>query len=116
MPGPAMHHGLHRSYPGAADRPLHGHDGGDLPPQLRGLRRYHRFRQVRKALELTLVLTLPVLFTGPVPRFFSDTPPETLAELKKSPKFAFECLQQLVSRLLERGDLTRYDLEGSTTA
>ena len=102
-----MHHGLHRSHPGAADRPLHGHDGGNLPPQLRGLRRHHRFRQVRKALELTLVLTLPVLFTGPVPRFFSYTPPETLAELKKSPKFAFECLQQLVSRLLERGDLTR---------
>ena len=61
MLGPAMHHGLHRSHPGAADRPLHGHDGGNLPPQLRGLRRYHRFRQVREALEFTLVLTLPVL-------------------------------------------------------
>ena len=44
---------------------------------------------------------------GPVPTFFSDKPTETLEELKKSPAFAFQCLQALVSKLLERGDLTR---------
>ena len=45
---------------------------------------------------------------GPVPKFFSDEPSKSLDELKKSPEFAFGCLQALVSKLLERGDLSRY--------
>ena len=45
--------------------------------------------------------------TGPVPIFFSNDPPKTLEELQKSPQFAFECLQALVARLVERGELTR---------
>ena len=44
---------------------------------------------------------------GPVPKFFSDKPSKSLDELKKSPEFAFSCLQALVSKLLERGDLSR---------
>ena len=46
--------------------------------------------------------------SGPVPKFFSDEPSKSLDELKKSPEFAFGCLQALVSKLLERGDLSRY--------
>ena len=45
---------------------------------------------------------------GLVPKFFSDEPSKSLDELKKSPEFAFGCLQALVSKLLERGDLSRY--------
>ena len=48
------------------------------------------------------------MFLGPVPKFFSDEPSKSLDELKKSPEFAFGCLQALVSKLLERGDLSRY--------
>ena len=47
-------------------------------------------------------------FSGPVPKFFSNHPSKTLEELQKSPQFAFECLQALVARLLERGELNRY--------
>ena len=47
-------------------------------------------------------------FSGPVPKFFSNDPSKTLEELHKSPQFAFECLQALVARLLERGELNRY--------
>ena len=47
-------------------------------------------------------------FSGPVPKFFSNDPSKTLEELQKSPQFAFECLQALVARLLERGELNRY--------
>ena len=43
-----------------------------------------------------------------MPVFFSNEPDKTLVELKKSPEFAFDCLQALVSRLLEKGELTRY--------
>ena len=48
------------------------------------------------------------MYLGPVPKFFSDEPSKSLDELKKSPEFAFGCLQALVSKLLERGDLSRY--------
>ena len=44
---------------------------------------------------------------GPVPQFFSDQPDKSLEELKRSPEFAFGCLQALVSKLVERGELTR---------
>ena len=44
---------------------------------------------------------------GPIPTFFSEKPDETLAALKKSPDFAFRCLQALVSRLLTRNELSR---------
>ena len=47
-------------------------------------------------------------FSGPVPKFFSNDPSKTLEELQKSPQFAFKCLQALVARLLERGELNRY--------
>ena len=47
-----------------------------------------------------------ILFQGPVPHFFSDEPGKSLDELKGSPEFAFSCLQALVARLVERGDLT----------
>ena len=42
-----------------------------------------------------------------MPKFFSNDPSKTLEELQKSPQFAFECLQALVARLLERGELNR---------
>ena len=45
--------------------------------------------------------------SGPVPIFFSDKPEVTLEDLKKSPEWAFKCLQALVSKLLIRGQLTR---------
>ena len=48
------------------------------------------------------------LLLGPVPKLFSNEPQKTLEELKKSPQFAFDCLQALVARLLERGELSRY--------
>ena len=44
---------------------------------------------------------------GPVPQFFSEQPDKSLEELKKSPEFAFGCLQALVSKLVERGELSR---------
>ena len=44
---------------------------------------------------------------GPVPQFFSNQPDKSLEELKKSPEFAFGCLQALVSKLVERGELSR---------
>ena len=44
---------------------------------------------------------------GPVPTMFSEKPDETLTALKKSPEYAFRCLQALVSKLLTRGELTR---------
>ena len=47
-------------------------------------------------------------FLGPVPTFFSNDPEATLAELKKKPEFGFQCLQALVTKLLARGELTRY--------
>ena len=49
-----------------------------------------------------------VTASGPIPTFFSDRPEETLAQLQKSPELAFQCLQALVSKLFERGELTRY--------
>ena len=45
--------------------------------------------------------------SGPIPTFFSTNPNQTLAALKKDPDFAFQCLQQLVARLLVRSELTR---------
>jgi len=43
---------------------------------------------------------------GPVPMFFSDDPTVTLHELRKTPRFAFDCMQMLVARLLETEQLT----------
>ena len=43
-----------------------------------------------------------------MPRLFSNEPEKSVEMMKKSPEFAFDCLQQLVGRLFERGDLTRY--------
>ena len=48
-----------------------------------------------------------MLAAGPVPTFFSERPEDTLAELKKSPEWAFQCLQSLVSMILTRGQLSR---------
>ena len=48
------------------------------------------------------------MLLGPVPKLFSNEPQKTLEELKKLPQFAFDCLQALVARLLERGELSRY--------
>ena len=49
-----------------------------------------------------------MLLLGPVPKLFSNEPQKTLEELKRSPQFAFDCLQALVARLLEHGELSRY--------
>ena len=43
-----------------------------------------------------------------MPKLFSNEPEKSVEMMKKSPEFAFDCLQQLVGRLFERGDLTRY--------
>ena len=44
---------------------------------------------------------------GPIPIFFSEKPAESLKELKETPEYAFQCLQQLVSKLYVRGELSR---------
>ena len=54
-------------------------------------------------------------FLGPVPTMFSDKPEATLAHLQNTPEFAFQCLQALVSRLYERGELTRYVAKPANT-
>ena len=46
-------------------------------------------------------------FAGPVPKFFSEEPSKALEELQRSPEFAFGCLQALVAKLVERGELSR---------
>ena len=46
--------------------------------------------------------------SGPTPIFFSEKPADSLKELKESPEYAFQCLQQLVSKLFVRGELTRF--------
>ena len=43
-----------------------------------------------------------------MPKLFRNEPQKTLEELQRSPQFAFDCLQALVARLLERGELSRY--------
>ena len=53
---------------------------------------------------------IKTIFLGPVPTFFSNNPEATLEELKKKPEFGFQCLQTLVSKLLARGELTRYTM------
>ena len=45
-----------------------------------------------------------------MPTFFSNDPEATLEELKKKPEFGFQCLQAFVSKLLARGELTRYSM------
>ena len=55
----------------------------------------------------TLLIKNYIFMIGPVPVFFSEKPETTLEDLKKSPEWAFHCLQALVSRLLVRGQLTR---------
>jgi len=45
--------------------------------------------------------------SGPVPVFFSERPAESLEALKRSPEYAFTCLQQLVARLVARRELSR---------
>ena len=47
--------------------------------------------------------------SGPVPKLFSNEPEKSMEMMRKSPELAFDCLQQLVGRLFERGDLTRYE-------
>ena len=39
----------------------------------------------------------------------SYEPEKSMEMMRKSPELAFDCLQQLVGRLFERGDLTRYE-------
>ena len=51
-----------------------------------------------------------LLITGPIPVFFSENPDVTLKQLLDSPEWAFHCLQGLVSRLLVRGELSRYNI------
>ena len=46
--------------------------------------------------------------SGPIPIFFSEKPADSLKKLKESPEYAFQCLQQLVSKLFVRGELTRF--------
>ena len=61
---------------------------------------------------------------GPVPMYFSEEPEATNAELKKSPKFAFDCMQTLLARLVDTEQITRDQAEeflknptlGKTTA
>jgi len=48
---------------------------------------------------------------GPVPTYFSDKPDVTSEELKKSPKFAFDCMQTLLSRLLDTEQITKEQAE-----
>ena len=51
------------------------------------------------------------LADGPVPVFFSADPEKTAQAMKNSPQFAFDCLQGLVARLLEREELSREEAE-----
>ena len=48
---------------------------------------------------------------GPVPTFFSDRPDVTAAELKNSPKFAFDCMQLLLSRLTDTEQISKEQAE-----
>ena len=48
---------------------------------------------------------------GPKPMFFSENPDETAQELKNSPKFAFECMQTLLGRLLETEQISKEEAE-----
>ena len=48
---------------------------------------------------------------GPAPIFFSDQPDITSAELKKSPKFAFDCMQTLLSRLLDTEQISKEEAD-----
>ena len=52
-------------------------------------------------------IVIVIVITGPIPTFFSERPEDTLAELKNSLEWAFQCLQALVSTLFVRGKLTR---------
>lgn len=77
-----------------------------------------------------VVAQFPVGYTsfnnlpGPVPTFFSEEPEATQAELKKSPKFAFDCMQILLARLVDTEQISRDQAEeflknptlGKTTA
>ena len=65
-------------------------------------------RFYRKGAAITPKRKIIQIFSaGPVPTMFSQKPDKTLAVLKKSPEYAFRCLQALVSKLLTRGELTR---------
>ena len=46
---------------------------------------------------------------GPAPMFFSEEPETTSAALKRSPQYAFDCMQMLMSRLIETEQITRED-------
>ena len=48
---------------------------------------------------------------GPIPMFFSDRPDVTAAELKKSPQFAFDCMQLLLSRLTDTEQISKEQAE-----
>ena len=58
-------------------------------------------------LQKEKILINKFILSGPVPHFFSDEPSKSLEELRRSPEFAFGCLQALVSKLVERGELSR---------
>jgi len=44
---------------------------------------------------------------GPAPMFFSENPAETQKTLKDNPRLAFDCMQILLSRLLETEQITK---------
>ena len=60
-----------------------------------------------------IVADFPIGYTafnnipGPVPMFFSEEPNTTEKELRKSPQFAFDCMEILMSRLLDTDQITK---------
>jgi hypothetical protein len=48
---------------------------------------------------------------GPIPMFFSQNPPETQKYLNDTPRFAFDCMQMLLGRLLETEQITREEAD-----
>jgi len=48
---------------------------------------------------------------GPVPMFFSEDPAVTIDMLKRSPRYAFDCMQMLLARLIVTEDITRDQAE-----
>ena len=64
-----------------------------------------------------VVAQFPIGYTAfknlpePVPMFFSEEPEVNSAELKKTPQFAFNCMQMLLSRLIETEEITKEDAE-----
>ena len=48
---------------------------------------------------------------GPVPTIFSSEPAKTKKTLNNSPQYAYDCMQALLSRLVERQELTVMEAE-----